>query len=107
MYCKLDVINYINCKDRVTLSLSGRKTHPDRYRYTRKEPLILVENPSLDGSTQRTLQGIYGLLLALILQKLYYIGLQPHSLDQGEPSRPSCITLQVKHMIRISEIKRK
>ena len=38
MYCKLDVINYINCKDRVTLSLSGRKTHLDRYRYTRKEP---------------------------------------------------------------------
>ena len=45
MYIVLDVINYINCKDRVTLSLSGRKTHLDRYRYTRKEPLILVENP--------------------------------------------------------------
>ena len=44
MYIVLDVINYINCKDRVTLSLSGRKTHLDRYRYTRKEPLILVES---------------------------------------------------------------
>ena len=39
MYIVLDVINYINCKDRVTLSLSGRKTHLDRYRFTRKEPL--------------------------------------------------------------------
>ena len=39
MYIVLDVINYINCKDRVTLSLSGRKTHLDRYRYMRREPL--------------------------------------------------------------------
>ena len=56
------------------MSLSGRKTHLDRYRYTRKEPLILVENLSLDGSTQRTLQGIYGLLLALILQNYIILG---------------------------------
>ena len=49
MYIVLDVINYINCKDRVTLSLSGRKTHLDRYRYTRKEPLmshLAEDNPA-------------------------------------------------------------
>ena len=41
MYIVLDVINYINCKDRVTLSLRGHKTHLDRYLYTRNEPLNL------------------------------------------------------------------
>ena len=86
------------------MSLSGRKTHLDRYRYTRKEPLILVENLSLDGSTQKDITRYLWSTIYINIAYLYYIGLQPHSLDQEEPSRPSRITLQVKHMIRISEI---
>ena len=95
MYIVLDVINYINCKDRVTLSLSGRKTHLDRYRYTRKEPLILVENPSLDGFySEDIIRYLWSTIYINTAYVYVYIGLQPHSLDQEEPSRPGRITLQ-------------
>ena len=68
MYIVLDVINYINCKDRVTLSLSGRKTHLDRYRYTRKEPLnlgmqktILAMTRCKTGASRAVVDGSGGL----------------------------------------------
>ena len=68
------------------MSLSGRKTHLDRYRYTRKEPLILVENLSLDGSTQSEVaHGFFGELNHLsnfYRCKFDHEGITYHSTEQ-------------------------
>ena len=97
MYFVLDVINYINCKDRVTLSLSGRKTHLDRYRYTRNKPLILVENLSLDGSTQKTIIRYLWFTICIDIAYLYVIlGFNLTAWTKKEPSRPGRIMLHNK-----------